>query len=156
MLIVLFILGLIMIGISIKLYRSYVGFAEDFGAVLGVISGVLLSIVMIAIVVSFVVVHSGMSADAKIMMYQEENKQIEKDIDIIVDNYLQHEEQVFNNVNVENPTLCLQMYPNLKSDKMIINQMKIYTSNNKQIKKLKNTKYNAEVAKWWLYFGGDL
>lgn len=33
MLIILFILGLVMFGISIKLYRSYVGFGEDFGVV---------------------------------------------------------------------------------------------------------------------------
>lgn len=154
MLIILFILGLAMAAIAIKLYDNYNN--ENFGVVLGIISGLLLSVIMIALIISFISVYSGMSANAKIMMYQEENKKIEKDIDVIVNNYLQHEEEVFNNVDIKNPTLCLQMYPNLKSDKMVINQMKIYNSNNKKVKKLKNIKYNAEVAKWWLYFGGDL
>lgn len=47
-----------------------------------------------------------------------------------------------------------QMYPELKSDELVSNQIDIYNSNNKKIKKLKLQKIENQKAKFYLYFGG--
>jgi hypothetical protein len=44
------------------------------------------------------------------------------------------------------------MYPELKSDTLVQNQMNIYVANNQKIKDLKEQQINYEVSKWWLYF----
>ena len=46
------------------------------------------------------------------------------------------------------------MYPELKSDKLVEEQISVYEENNKKIRELKEDKIDLKVKKWWLYFGG--
>lgn len=91
----------------------------------------------------------------EIKMYEEENKEIEKDIDTLVKKYIQHENETFNNSKAENSISLVSLYPNLKSDKLVSKQIKIYNDNNEKIKRLKSEKIRSANKKWLLYFGGQ-
>lgn len=92
--------------------------------------------------------------DQKIQAYEEENAAIEKDIDYIVAQYMEHENKTFDMSKVESSTVLVQMYPELKSNELVSNQIDIYNENNKKIKKLKLEKIKNQKAKFYLYFGG--
>lgn len=91
--------------------------------------------------------------DDKIAMYLEENTKIEEQVNILVDEYMEHESEVYSNAKVTSPVVLAQMYPEIKADDMIRSQIDIYLANNEQIKALKLQKINGSVYRWWLYFG---
>ena len=95
----------------------------------------------------------GKAVEYKIEMYEEENTEIENDIEKIVAQYYEHEKVVFDMSEINSATTLIQMYPELKSDELVIKQMDIYKANNDAIKSLKIDQINCQKAKWWLYFG---
>lgn len=114
-------------------------------------------------VVSFVIaiflgiaVSNGRTIDEKISMYQEENTKIEKQIDTLVSNYMNYESNTYEKFKSESSITLVSMYPELKSDKLVEEQISVYEENNKKIRELKEDKINLKVKKWWLYFGGRM
>ena len=93
-----------------------------------------------------------MVIDEKIALYEEENAEIEKQIDIIVDDYMLFETSTFKDLRIEDPTTVLMMYPELESNELVSKQIELYVSNNAQIKALKEQKLDFEVLRWWLIF----
>lgn len=92
--------------------------------------------------------------DSKIEMYQEENAKIEQDIDIIVKEYLKHEHDTFADLKTEESLITLvTLFPELKSDTLVQQQLEIYVANNAKIRSLKEEKINIVKIKWILYFG---
>lgn len=91
--------------------------------------------------------------DDKIAMYLEENTAIEEQVNILVDEYMDHERSVYGDAKMTSPIVLAQMYPEIKSDTLINSQIDIYVANNEQIKSLKLQKINGSVYRWWLYFG---
>lgn len=91
--------------------------------------------------------------DEKIVMYQEENKQIESQIDTLVKEYMQYEGNTLKEFTSNSSITLVTLYPNLKSDELVKSQINAYTENNNKIKELKESKLNYRLAKWWLYFG---
>lgn len=92
--------------------------------------------------------------DAKITMYQEENATIEQDIDRIVEEYLRHEHDTFTDMKPEDSSITwITLFPELKSDTLVQQQLEIYVTNNAKIKSLKEEKINTAKLKWLLYFG---
>ena len=89
----------------------------------------------------------------KIEMYEQENTEIESDIEKIVEQYYKHENATFDMSEINSATTLVQMYPELKSDKLAMKQIDIYKENNDAIKSLKINQINCQKAKWWLYFG---
>lgn len=87
----------------------------------------------------------------KIEMYQSENKKIEDKVNIVVEKYMQHENETFDR-KVNSMTL-VSLYPGLKSDKLVQQQIELYEKNNEKIKRLKEYKIDVSTAKWWVYFG---
>lgn len=124
----------------------------------------LIAMVSIGILISFVSVVCGCTylgdiaesrvIDGKIAIYQEENEGIEKDIESVVKQYMEHEKEVFELADIDSPSALVQLYPELKSDKLVKQQLEVYHSNNKEIKDLKEKKLDCEKSKWLLYFGG--
>ena len=92
--------------------------------------------------------------DQKIQMYQEENEKIEEDVNVIITQYMEHENETFDMSKIESSTVLIQMYPELKSNELVSKQIDIYNENNKKIKKLKLEKIKNQKAKFYLYFGG--
>lgn len=99
-------------------------------------------------------VSNGRTIDEKIAMYQEENNKIEKQIDTLVSNYMNYESDTYKKIKSESPITLVTMYPELKSDKLVEEQISVYEINNTKIRLLKEDKINLKVKKWWLYFGG--
>lgn len=123
--------------------------------------GIIVSFFLMCFVVSFVVgiflgiaVSNGRTIDEKILMYQEENTKIEKQIDTLVSNYMNYESNTYEKFKSESSITLVSMYPELKSDKLVEEQISVYEENNKKIRELKEDKINLKVKRWWLYFGG--
>jgi hypothetical protein len=99
-------------------------------------------------------VANGRVYDQQIAMYEEENKQIETDIDTIVQNYMAHESSVYKDVKPgDNVMTLVTLFPELKSDELVSRQISLYISNNYQIKQLKEEKIRLEKKRWLLCFG---
>lgn len=92
--------------------------------------------------------------DEKIAMYQEENAYIENQIDMVVKQYQEYETDIFESANVDSPMVFVSLYPELKADTLVQEQIDIYVANNQKIKELKEEKINGNVYRWWLYFRG--
>ena len=91
--------------------------------------------------------------DKKIEMYQEENTKIENDIDMLVKQYMEHEKETLSEFKSESSITLVNLYPDLKSNELVQQQLNIYVENNNKIKELKNNKLEYQLSKWWLYFG---
>lgn len=117
-----------------------------------VVLGIFLFIIASSIICTTNDVVKSTVVDEKICMYQEENTKIETSISSVVSNYINHESEVFDRSDTESLIVLIQMYPNLKSDELVKNQIEVYISNNNKIKSLKEAKINYKISKWWLYF----
>ena len=84
------------------------------------IIGATCAIVMAGVLLfSIFQVCEGRYINDRITMYQEENTQIEKDIEIVVSEYMNYEQNTFNMSEISSPTTLVQMYPELKSDTLV-------------------------------------
>lgn len=120
----------------------------------GIFVGSMPLAVCIVVAISLVVQVSNLSViDQKIAMYEYENAKIEQQIETAVTAYQQHEKGVFTEVKPNSYMQLVSIYPELKSDTLVKEQIKTYQSNNKKIKELKVTAINGNVKRWWLYFG---
>lgn len=140
----LFILGSIfIIDDDLELFRAGVQVCTVVGAAISILSFVIVTIEF-----------SGtFTIDEKIAMYMEENQNIENQIDEIVRNYMEYESDTFIELKGDDAITLVNLYPELKSDELIKAQINTYQTNNAKLKELKETKINARVYKWWIYFG---
>ena len=98
-------------------------------------------------------------ADTKITICEEENSRIESQIEATVNHYLEYEQGVFDKIDISDYSgdkllLISQLYPELKADGLLQQQMDLYVKNNDEIRKLKLEKIDNQKWKFWLYFGG--
>ena len=91
--------------------------------------------------------------DEKIALHESENKVIEEEIATIAQEYKTYESTTFENLKYTNPTTIVSVFPELKSNEIVKQQVDLYISNNKEIKMLKQSKLNHKLLAWWLYFG---
>ena len=91
--------------------------------------------------------------DEMIEMYAEENENIENQINVVVNKYMEFENDTFTSLKSESSITLVSLYPELKSDQLVQTQINTYQSNNAQLKELKEQKINAKIYKWWLFFG---
>ena len=126
---------------------------DDVGEILIGIGIVISGLCLIVALILGITVSNQKVIDDKIAMYLEENTKIEDQVNILVDEYMEHERGVYDDAKVTSPIVLAQMYPEIKSDELIKSQIDIYVDNNEQIKYLKLQKINGSVYRWWLYFG---
>lgn len=98
-------------------------------------------------------VANGKTVAPRLEMYQQENKDIEKEINTLVANFMEHESETFGKAKGEDSMALISLYPELKSDELVKEQIKLHSANKKTITKLKEEQINLTVSKWWLYFG---
>lgn len=115
------------------------------------------SIGAIIVVIMFAVIACQYSqtivVDEMIEMYAEENENIENQINVVVNKYMEFENDTFTSLKSESSITLVSLYPELKSDQLVQTQINTYQSNNAQLKELKEQKINAKIYKWWLFFG---
>ena len=128
-------------------------FAVSIDEDLATIPRIICMVFAIIMIISIFCVVNGRVIDSKIAMYQEENKNIETQMDILVEKYMDYESETFSELKSESSIALVSLYPELKADELVKSQVEVYTSNNKKIKELKENKINLSVWKWWLYFG---
>lgn len=142
-----FVLAVIMLAMSMNSIIDEISLPIGFAAM--VVAGLSF---FIGIFVTVSAVNS-VNIDDKIAMYQEENAAIEEQISDMVEAYMQYESDVFTEIADKSPITIVTLYPELKSDKLVESQIEIYIDNNSKIKSLKESKIDANVTRWWAYFG---
>jgi len=128
---------------------SLVKHDDDFVSITG---GLFLVFLIVAILLG-VSVKNGALLDTKIAMYQEENKNIENDMDILIEKYMNYEANTYEDLKGESSITLVALYPDLKANILVEKQIEVYTENNKKIREFKESKINLPTKKWWLYFG---
>lgn len=112
------------------------------------------TIVALVVMFALMVTNSGNKViNEKIAMYQEENTVIEAQIEAVVKQYQEYESGIFADVTKESAITLVSLYPELKSDTLVQEQINVYIANNNKIKELKEDAIEASVVRWWLYFG---
>lgn len=152
MIIVILILAIALTAVGF--YITVESYDFDFiGAIIAAcgLAGVIVTI--IAIVTCCADVSQLKVVDQKISMYQEENEQIETELNELVINYMEYESETLKDFKGEDVASMISLYPELKSDTLVQKQLEVYVDNNAKIKELKESKIDAAVSKWWLYFG---
>lgn len=112
---------------------------------------------IISLIISLILgvcISSSWVVDEKINMYEVENKKIDSQICTIVENYKGYEKGTFESLKNKNADTLISLYPELKTDTLAKEQIKIYINNRKKIIKLKQEKIDVKPLRWWLYFGG--
>lgn len=145
---------LVILGVSILLIiLGLILDPDDFG-ILPCGAGIIGFLVSLIAMIILAIEVSGLAViDNKIEMYQEENTKIEEQISTMVEQYQNYETEIFTEVKPESSMTLVALYPELKSDTLVQEQIKIHTANNQKIKELKERKINGSVTRWWLYFG---
>lgn len=108
--------------------------------------------IIIIVILSWNII-SGYTLESKINMYMQENQNIEEDMNILVEQYMNYESDTYGNLKNESSITLISLYPELKADTLVEKQIEIYTENNKKIKELKEKIINISNYKWLLYFG---
>lgn len=91
--------------------------------------------------------------DDKIKLYENQNKNIEEKIEVVVKQYMDFEKDTFKELKPDSYINLVNLYPELKTDKMVQQQIDLYTQNNEHITSLKEQKIEKTIYKWWVYFG---
>ena len=111
-----------------------------------------IEMVALIILVGFLI--NTRAVDQKIELYVQQNKEIENKVENAVKQYMEHENKTFTELKTDGSYITLvSLYPELKSDELIKEEIKLYEKNNKKIISLKEENINKTIYKWWIYFG---
>jgi hypothetical protein len=99
--------------------------------------------------------YENQGVDQKIKMYETQNQQLERKIDVAVKSYMNHEKDTYKEFKAGDGMALITTYPELRSNELVKEQMNTYQSNNRKIAKLKEKEIDCNVTKWWIYFGGE-
>ena len=109
---------------------------------------------LISLVVGIAIIGSVKVQENKLAMYQEENAKLETQIADAVEQYLEHEKQIFVEINPQQVNTYLVAYPELQGSELVKYQLETIQTNNEQIKLLKNDILDVGTWKFLIYFGG--
>ena len=154
MLIILLLLGIVLIVSGVLIFNfSELEYDNGFGWVCSVVGVIWCACVFVFFITGICRLAESRIIDTKIAMYFEENTNIETNVTTTVEKYLEHEYNIFNNLQGEDIQTLLVVYPEINSNELVKRQVEIFVENNNKIKELKEQKLNIEVWKWWVYFG---
>ena len=150
-------LSLILVVVLIMMIVSIVFLVqtEEEGWAYGVIFPAMVAVgLLVTIVVGVVKIATATKIDKQIEMCVEENANIEQQITITVERYLEYELNVYDTLQGESITTLLVVYPEINGNELVKRQMDIFVANNDKIRELKNEKLNLSTWKFLVYFGG--
>lgn len=142
---VILLLIILLIVLIISKLKKYIYVMETVGMIF------IICLIVAGFLTGYVV--NGDTLNAKIEMYIEENQKIEDSINLLVKQYMDYESDIYGELNSENIMSLISLYPELKADSLVMEQINIYTSNNDKIKELKEKYLDIINYRWWLYFG---
>lgn len=93
-------------------------------------------------------------ADERIAVIEAKNSEVEAGIQAAVRNFMEHEGKTYEKMAPDEAIAYAVGYPELASNELVKEQIATYKSNREQIMQYEQLKIDAEIAKWWLYFGG--
>lgn len=158
MLLLIFVIGAILLGAGIFIYsrygqKLYLRDKEWVYVGLNIAGAVVMGIsLMIGIIVGGELTQR-LVIDDTIALYTTENTKIEQQISTLVDGYMQHEANTYKEFKNESPEVLVSLFPELKSDALVKQQIDLYIYNNAQIKALESRRISLRMYAWWLYFG---
>lgn len=130
----------------------------DFNMVLGI----MFAIIAVSLVIACTAIWSELAnehiIDKKIQLCIDENTKIEENVDSIVKQYMKYEQETFDELKIEydgDAMTIVSLFPELKSDTLVSQQISIYTSNQREIKRLKEEKIDLIKYRWLLYFATE-
>lgn len=121
----------------------------------GAIKFISIIIMIVSVIIGMFSVFELSSAhniDQKIELYTKENAAIEERISGLVNGYMSYEKETYQEFSGDAMTI-LTVYPELKSDTLVQEQIKLYNENYQKVLELKAQKIDVSRAKWILYFG---
>lgn len=146
MLIVMIIVTTILLFLSIVLdeYEDYIiaGF---------VFAGLIIEIIALICCISSLI--GCRVIDKQIELYETQNKEIEEKVELVVKEYMEYEGKTITEFKSESYITLINLYPDLKADDMIQQQINLYMDNNSTITHLKEKRIKKTIYKWWIYFG---
>lgn len=158
MIIMFLIIGLLILASGIFIYTKFGSKLcyEDMEWIYITLNVVGVIVIVISIIAGIIVgstLTDRFIIDEKIALHESENKVIEEEIATIAQEYKTYESTTFESLKYTNPTTIVSVFPELKSNEIVKQQVNLYISNNKEIKMLKQSKLNHKLLAWWLYFG---
>ena len=90
------------------------------------------------------------TVDARIELYTNENEKIEMTMATIASEYKEFEKETYESL-LKNPEIVLAI-PELNSNTIVQEQIKIYKSNRAKLLGLQEEKLNRDILRWWLFF----
>lgn len=140
------------------LYYRHAKYKNNSSSDLDVLGVVLILVNFIPLVVLGLLLsnlYENQGVDQKIKMYETQNQQLERKIDVAVKSYMNHEKDTYKEFKAGDGMALITTYPELRSNELVKEQMNTYQSNNRKIAKLKEKEIDCDVTKWWVYFGGE-
>ena len=113
--------------------------------------GGVISFIFVIVATSIVIEDKGLQK--QILVYEQQNEQIETDITELVNAYLNCRSETLIGYRSNNAIISIAMYPELKSDILVQQQCNLYVDNSREILRLKAKQASNSFWKWWLYFG---
>lgn len=102
----------------------------------------------------FISVDNEWRVDNRINRYQHENEIIEQNIDTLLEKYLESQPDISIDLEVEESSIILiSLFPELKNDFLVKEQLETYIENEEKIKYLEEVKQQDAKMKWLLFFG---
>ena len=151
MLTIFFIIGIILIilGVVFKRINGW----DEAQEMAFIMPGILLLLTIIPITIGLVLITGESRIDAQIEVCEQENQKFESAINIVVKDYLDHEQITYSEMTNDIATTWVSILPELQSNEVIIKQMNIIQENNAAIRNLKNDKINLGIWRFLIYFG---
>ncbi len=120
---------------------------------ISILSWIFAFIVFVVGIVMVVDISKSRTIDQQIELYETENSQIEERISSIVSNYMEYEQTTFSQIKNQDSMELVTLFPELKSDSLVQEQINLYTANKTKILDLKSAKIDISRYRWILYFG---
>ena len=121
---------------------------------IGVCSFMASGIIAIFLIITLVIYIGYTYNEERIEMLEQHNQEIETRIRVVVENYLEHEGNIYDFEN-EDITMLFVLVPQLSSNVVVQREMELYISNSEEIKSLKLGTIDRKVLAWWLWFGNS-
>jgi hypothetical protein len=137
-----------------KIEHGEYGDAEDWF----MFAGLVCFLAFIMLVAFFIVLacYVGDSyADERIEVVKTKNTEIEKEIQVAVKSYLEHEGKTYTDMTSDEALAVAVAYPELASNELVKEQIATYKSNREQVLQYEQQKIDKKIKAWWLWLGSE-